>query len=126
MAAQNTVPDDFHPHSVHGYFILAGKSGVKLLFDVDRVRDGKSFVTRGVKALQSNKAIFEMIVSFTRGEWGPTFRTPGREIVAQARSAGFDTNRFPTPEELLARGQLPTVAAGADNRGAAEAPLVSE
>lgn len=120
VAAQQTVPKDFHVHSLHGYFILAGKTGVKLLFEVDRVRDGKSYVTRVVRALQDGKAIFHMNLSFTRREWGPSFQTPGKELHARLQSRGLTGRRLLTPEELLARGVRPVVACGADNKGATE------
>ena len=58
MAAQLTVPQHLSCHSLHGYFILAGESGVELLFDVERIRDGRSFATRTVKALQQNRVLF--------------------------------------------------------------------
>lgn len=64
VAAQHTVDPSLEVHSLTGYFLLAGESGVELLFEVDRVRDGRSFATRVVKAVQRNKAIFLMTCSF--------------------------------------------------------------
>jgi len=101
VAAQRTVESEMRVHSLHGYFLLAGESGVELLFEVERVRDGQSFATRVVKALQRNKAIFQMNVSFHRDEWGPSFQTPGREFNAIFKSRGVDMR---LPEELLAQG----------------------
>ena len=42
-AAMQTVPEDRHVHSLHGYFLLAGDLNVPIIFDVDRIRDGGSF-----------------------------------------------------------------------------------
>ncbi len=58
------------PHSMHAYFLLAGDPKVPIIYDVERVRDGKSFTTRRVKALQHGQAIFIMSVSFHRAEEG--------------------------------------------------------
>ena len=53
MAAQATVGNpDLYVHSLHGYFILAGNPAIPILFEVERVRDGRSFATRMVRALQ--------------------------------------------------------------------------
>lgn len=58
------------PHSMHAYFLLAGDPKVPIIYDVERVRDGKSFTTRRVKALQHGQAIFIMSVSFHHDEAG--------------------------------------------------------
>jgi len=58
------------PHSMHAYFLLAGDPKVPIVYDVERVRDGKSFTTRRVKALQHGQAIFIMSVSFHHDEPG--------------------------------------------------------
>jgi len=70
VAAQRTVPDDRPVHSMHGYFILAGDLSVPVVYFVDRLRDGGSFTTRRVTAIQHGNAIFEMSTSFHRGEEG--------------------------------------------------------
>ncbi len=70
VAAQRTVPDDRPAHSMHGYFILAGDLNVPVVYFVDRLRDGGSFTTRRVTAIQHGKAIFEMSASFHRREKG--------------------------------------------------------
>ena len=69
-AAQRTVSDDRPVHSMHGYFILAGDLTVPVVYFVDRLRDGGSFTTRRVTAIQSGNAIFEMSASFHRREDG--------------------------------------------------------
>ncbi|HSW29600.1 MAG TPA: acyl-CoA thioesterase II [Longimicrobiales bacterium] len=70
VAAQRTVPDDRPAHSMHGYFILAGDLTVPVVYFVDRLRDGGSFTTRRVTAVQNGSAIFEMSASFHRREAG--------------------------------------------------------
>src|SRR5437762_12233598 len=58
------------PHSLHGYFLLAGDPKVPIIYEVDRIRDGRSFTTRRVIAIQHGHAIFSMAVSFHRDEPG--------------------------------------------------------
>jgi len=118
VAAQRTVPPGFTVHSLHGFFLLTGQSGVEIVFEVDRVRDGRSFITRTVKALQKNKAIFQLSVSFHRPEWGPRFQTPARDILRVARTRGLES--LPMPEDLLARGVEIERFTMADNNGDTE------
>jgi acyl-CoA thioesterase II len=58
------------PHSLHAYFLLAGDPKVPIIYEVDRIRDGKSFTTRRVIAIQHGHAIFSMAVSFHTDEGG--------------------------------------------------------
>src|SRR5499433_4028473 len=58
------------PHSLHAYFLLPGDPKVPIIYDVDRIRDGKSFTTRRVKARQHGRAIFIMSVSYHHDEPG--------------------------------------------------------
>jgi len=58
------------PHSLHAYFLLGGDPKVPIVYDVDRIRDGKSFTTRRVVAIQHGHAIFSMSVSFHVAEQG--------------------------------------------------------
>jgi acyl-CoA thioesterase-2 len=58
------------PHSLHAYFLLGGDPKVPIIYEVDRIRDGKSFTTRNVKAIQHGHAIFSMSVSFHVHEEG--------------------------------------------------------
>lgn len=64
MAAQLTVPDDRHVHSMHLYFILGGDPSIPIIYDVENVRDGRSFTTRRVAARQHGEIIFYMTASF--------------------------------------------------------------
>jgi acyl-CoA thioesterase II len=69
VAATRTV-DGRPPHSLHAYFLLAGDPKVPIIYEVDRIRDGKSFTTRRVVAIQHGRAIFSMSVSFHADEEG--------------------------------------------------------
>ena len=68
-AAYRTV-EDVHLHSLHAYFLRAGSSERPVLYEVERIRDGRSFTTRRVLAIQSGQAIFSMDVSFQVNEIG--------------------------------------------------------
>src|SRR5476649_1822819 len=69
VAAVRTV-EGRPPHSMHAYFLLPGDPKVPIIYDVDRTRDGKSFSTRLVKAIQHGQPIFTMSVSFHNSEAG--------------------------------------------------------
>ncbi len=75
-AAAQTVPSDRGVHSLHGYFLLTGGVDKPIVYDVDRIRDGKSFTTRRVTAIQNGKAIFTMAASFQPEEPGFSHQTP--------------------------------------------------
>ncbi len=71
VAARRTIDeDDRSIHSLHGYFILAGDLSIPVVYFVDRLRDGRSFSTRRVTAIQHGKTIFTMSASFHRHEEG--------------------------------------------------------
>jgi acyl-CoA thioesterase-2 len=70
VAAVRTVDASRPPHSMHAYFLLPGDPKVPIIYDVDRIRDGKSFTTRRVSARQHGHPIFSMLVSFHAGEPG--------------------------------------------------------
>jgi len=69
-AASQTVSLDFYAHSLHGYFMLPGDATKPIAYTVDCIRDGKSFVTRRVVAIQNGRAIFSMAASFHKKEKG--------------------------------------------------------
>ena len=69
VAAARTVEGRL-AHSLHSYFLLGGDPKVPIIFEVDRIRDGKSFTTRRVVAIQHGEAIFSMSVSFHKDEPG--------------------------------------------------------
>jgi acyl-CoA thioesterase-2 len=71
VAAGRTVQSDRSVHSLHAYFIRPGDPSLPIIYDVDRVRDGRSFTTRRVTAIQHGKAIFALSASFQKPEPGP-------------------------------------------------------
>lgn len=106
-AAQQTVPAGRSVHSLHGYFLLAGDARRPIVYDVECIRDGKSFTTRRVVAIQGGQAIFSMSASFQVAEEGFEHQAtmpdvPGPEDLLSEtdliRRAG---DRIPAP--LLAR-----------------------
>ncbi|MGV8390632.1 acyl-CoA thioesterase domain-containing protein, partial [Pseudomonas aeruginosa] len=69
-AASQTVEDDRHVHSMHGYFLRPGDASMPVVYQVDRVRDGGSFSTRRVTAIQKGQPIFTLSSSFQYDEEG--------------------------------------------------------
>jgi len=82
VAACRTVEDVAvrPPHSLHAYFLIGGDPKVPIIYEVDRIRDGKSFVTRRVKAIQHGQAIFSMSVSFQLEEVGLSHQFPMPDV----------------------------------------------
>ena len=76
VAAQRTVEPDRHVHSLHGYFMRPGDTKVPILYQVDRIRDGGSFATRRVVAIQHGQAIFSLEASFHVDEDGLEHQFP--------------------------------------------------
>lgn len=77
IAASKTVEGDRLPHSIHGYFIAPGDIRQDLLFDVETLRDGRSFSARRVNVTQSQGAILTAIASFQKtGQSGVEFADP--------------------------------------------------
>lgn len=85
VAAERTVEGRV-AHSLHAYFMRPGDPAVPIIYEVDRIRDGKSFNTRRVVAIQHGRAIFSMSASFHLREDGFDHQTPMPEV--------------PAPEEL--------------------------
>lgn len=69
-AVYKTVPDDRQAHSMHAYFILAGDPSEPVVYEIDRLRDGRSFSTRHCRASQHSQVIFVLTASFHRDEEG--------------------------------------------------------
>ena len=89
-AAAATVSDDRPIHSLHGYFLLAGDPEHEIIYDVERIRDGGSFATRRIKAIQHGRAIFAMSASFHKSEDGYDHQSvmpdvPGPETLPSAK-----------------------------------------
>ena len=76
VAAARTVDDPGQVHSLHAYFLRPGDPTVPILYEVDRIRDGKSFTTRRVVAIQHGKAIFNLQASFHTAEPGLDHQEP--------------------------------------------------
>jgi acyl-CoA thioesterase II len=70
VAAMRSVSSDIRPHSLHAYFILPGDPALPIDYEVDNLRDGRSFATRRVVARQKGAAIFALSASFHREEFG--------------------------------------------------------
>jgi len=75
-AASQTVVPERHVHSMHGYFLRPGDSHQPVVYDVDRVRDGGSFSTRRVSAIQKGQTIFTCSASFQADETGFEHQLP--------------------------------------------------
>ena len=70
LAAGCRTVQTLMPHSLHAYFLRPGRQGEPIIYHVDRIRDGRSFATRRVKATQRGEAIFNMSVSYHKEEAG--------------------------------------------------------
>lgn len=81
-AAAATVAPDRRPQSLHAYFIKGGRIGVDIEFTVELTRDGRSFNTRRVTAVQDGAAIFEMMASFHHPETTTDWQRSERPAVA--------------------------------------------
>ncbi|MGA8851526.1 MAG: acyl-CoA thioesterase II [Aeromicrobium sp.] len=90
MAAQQTVPDDRHVHSLHLYFILGGDPSIPIVYDVENVRDGRSFTTRRVAARQHGEIIFYMTASFQVDEPGWDHQDLMPDVPSPAESTTMD------------------------------------
>jgi len=79
MAAGRTV-DVGRVHSLHSYFLRPGNPKVPILYEVDRIRDGRSFTTRRVVAIQQGRAIYNMQASFHTDEVSIEHQFPMPEV----------------------------------------------
>ncbi|MET9361854.1 acyl-CoA thioesterase II [Streptomyces sp. NPDC006632] len=95
VAAGRTVPAERLAHSLHAYFLRAGDPGAPIVYTVDRIRDGASFTTRRVVAIQHGQPIFHLSASFQRYE-------EGMEHQADMPPAP-DPESLPTAAEMLPR-----------------------
>jgi acyl-CoA thioesterase-2 len=95
-AAVQTVPTERHVHSLHAYFLRPGDVDRHIVYDVDRIRDGGSFTTRRVVAIQGGQAIFNLAASFQKLESGfehqdemPATPPPASLPTEQERAAAY-------------------------------------
>ena len=79
VAAGRTV-DRGAVHSLHAYFLRPGDPTIPILYEVDRIRDGRSFTTRRVVAIQHGRAIFNLSASFHVEEGGPEHQLPMPDV----------------------------------------------
>lgn len=77
VAAGRTVPDEREVHSLHAYFIRPGDPRVPIVYEAERVRDGRSFTTRRVLGIQHGEAIFSLSASFQVAQDGLEHSVPG-------------------------------------------------
>lgn len=94
VAAGRTVDASRVIHSCHAYFLRPGDPSVPIIYEVDRIRDGRSFTTRRVVAIQHGRAIFNMSASFQVGERGPTHQDPMPEGMADPETLPTMQERF--------------------------------
>ncbi|MEU5110463.1 acyl-CoA thioesterase II [Streptomyces longwoodensis] len=97
VAAGRTVPGDRHAHSLHAYFLRLGDPGAPIVYTVERIRDGRSFTTRRVVAVQHGRPIFFLSASFQTYEEGldhqvamPPAPDPATLPTSQERLRGYD------------------------------------
>ncbi|MEU6118044.1 acyl-CoA thioesterase II [Streptomyces sp. NPDC047117] len=95
VAAGRTVPADRPPHSLHAYFLRPGDPGAPIVYTVDRIRDGRSFTTRRVVAVQHGQQIFHLTASFHAHEEGMEHQEPMPSVP--------DPLTLPTAAEMLPR-----------------------
>lgn len=89
IAASKTT--DRPAHSMHAYFIRSGRTDLPILYQVQNLRDGKSFATRNVQALQEGEIIFSALLSFAKPEQGLDYQ--------------ITEPQYPHPEQLLSEQQ---------------------
>ncbi|QPK82470.1 acyl-CoA thioesterase II [Corynebacterium qintianiae] len=95
VAATRTVDDDKRVHSLHGYFLRGGKATEETVYLVSRVREGRSFATRKVEAMQNGEVIFSMQASFhIAGDEGPEHRDEMRRV-PDPEDIKFKTDEMP-------------------------------
>jgi acyl-CoA thioesterase-2 len=80
VAAVRTVTDPFACHSMHSYFLRPGDTSVPIIYDVEAIRDGRSFCTRRVAARQHGRPIFFLTANFQRPEDGLEHQDPMPEV----------------------------------------------
>src|SRR5256885_15109922 len=100
VAAGRTVAPDRFVHSLHAYFLRPGDPDVPILYDVDRIRDGKSFTTRRVVAIQHGRAIFNLSASFHIDEPGLDHHLPMPNAPRPLSPPTFQERMAPFPEKL--------------------------
>jgi len=88
MAGTRTVPSEYAVHSLHSYFLRGGDYSVPIVYDVERIRDGRSFLTRRVVARQHGRPIYYQTLNFQKPEEGYEHQDAMPEVGAP--ETGFD------------------------------------
>jgi acyl-CoA thioesterase II len=110
-AAAKTVPAERPVHSLHAYFLRPGDVKRPIVYDVDRIRDGSSFTTRRVVAIQNGEAIFNLAASFQKVEEGLAHQDempdapPPESLPTEQERVGKHADRLPT--KLRERATMP-------------------
>jgi acyl-CoA thioesterase II len=132
VAAGRTVPSDRAVHSLHAYFIRPGDPSIPIVYKTERVRDGRSFTTRRVLAIQRGEAIFALSASFQLHQEGlehseqagiadvpdPESLPDLGERVASGRGDGW-LSQIPRPIDV----RFVEEPVWSPNRGASDAPM---
>lgn len=101
VAAGRTVDPERRVHSLHSYFVRPGDPSVPIVYEVDRVRDGRSFSTRRVIAVQNGETIFSLSASFQMEQDGLDHQTAMPEVPAPETLPGL-VNRYGDDAEAAA------------------------
>jgi acyl-CoA thioesterase-2 len=107
VAAGRTVPPERHLHSLHAYFIRGGDPAVPIVYEVDRIRDGRSFTTRRVVGIQHGQAIFSLSASFQKREDGLEHAEPMPDVPDPESLATFPERIAPYADKFGTWGQTP-------------------
>ncbi|MCL4422042.1 MAG: acyl-CoA thioesterase II [Actinobacteria bacterium] len=99
MAAGRTV-DQGRVHSLHAYFLRPGDPNAPILYEVDRIRDGRSFTTRRVVAIQHGRAIFNLSTSFHIEEEGLEHQMPMPEVPRPENLKTFQERLAPWADQI--------------------------
>ena len=100
VAAGRTVPADRPVHSLHAYFLRPGDPSIPIVYEVDRIRDGRSFTTRRVVGIQHGKAIFNLSASFQLAEDGMEHSTSMPDVPAPDGLETLQKRMEPYADEL--------------------------
>jgi acyl-CoA thioesterase-2 len=100
VAAGRTADRERRVHSMHAYFLRPGDPTVPILYEVDRIRDGRSFTTRRVVAIQHGQAIFNLSASFHVSEPGLDHQSPMPEAPPPESLPTFAERMAPVADQL--------------------------
>ena len=122
MVAANRTVEGRLAHSLHGYFLRPGDPHAPILYEVNRIRDGHSFTTRTVVAIQRGEAIFNLSISYHQSESGFEHQIDAerlgvpdgeiyenairRELLRHGAAIDQDDRRFDLPIEIRTEGGL--------------------